>query len=75
MIDIATHGWVKIGERFIRISAISGVQYNEDKFELRVYEINGYTHVSSTGPTEFQELAKILNIQEGSALVAMELGL
>lgn len=54
--------WLRFNKRVVHKSSISAMQYNPDKFELRVYEHSGYTNVLETTEDEVAKLMDILNI-------------
>lgn len=74
MTNSLNDSWIKVSDRFVKTAAISAIKYDDKRFEVRIYELNGYTSICAMGPKEFNNLAKILNIQEGSPLVLIEIG-
>lgn len=64
--------WIRLKTRLVKMSAINGVHYNHSRFELRVYEINGFTNVLKATEDEVTKLLKVLNITDKTLVLELD---
>lgn len=61
--------WIRLKKRLVKASSITAINFDPDKFELRAYEINGYTNVIPATEKEVAKLVGALNTN-----IILELG-